>query len=119
MKIASLHKYTGPLACGRKTSSPVRALAKLAVVAAALFASVHLANATEVDVLLTSVADPASPPNDNYWNVIEFQNVGYPSINNVLDICGHNTGINVAPYGEEYDGKPTAPRMVVAPSRSK
>ena len=86
MKNTTLPKYIGSL------------------LAVALLASVHVASAIQVNVLLTSVDDPASDPDGNYWNVLEFEGAGRPSVSDALDTSSNCTGITVSAYGEEYDG---------------
>src|SRR5581483_10281843 len=88
MKNNTLHRYIGSLVAG----------------AVALFASVHVASATQVNVQLTSVEDPASPPDGNYWNVFEFDRGGdAQSVSDALDIDGISTVISVSSVGE-YEG---------------
>lgn len=95
MKDAILYKYTGLLVCSGKRAGPARTFGKLFAVAAALFASVHIAGATsvEVDVELTGMVDPVSG-----WNVFEYtsnSDGSSPSATPALDSNGNPTDINV------------------------
>jgi hypothetical protein len=85
MKNTTLHKYVGSL-----------------VAVAALFASVRIAGAIEVDVTLTGVSNPVGG-----YNVLEFAPPGdgsFESASPALDSNGNPTGISVSGWAEDWSG---------------